>query len=195
MESEEKETELVYVNARYYDPEIGRFISPDPLAALGQKLNRYTYSRNNPINYLDPTGLTDEGVWFFWNEDSGGSMWVNVSVTAEGPGPGLVPGVYVDPVAPDNGVGPLFPDPGGPGGGDPSGGPGEGGGDGTGGGSATGPASGENDNTNSSNNSNAPQKTRAALALMGAKQTVRETVAIMSPRNRCQRNSKTKSGI
>jgi hypothetical protein len=51
--------ELVYLNARYYDPEIGRFVSPDPLAQLGQKLNRYTYSRNNPINFLDPTGLQD----------------------------------------------------------------------------------------------------------------------------------------
>ena len=37
----EEETELVYLNARYYDPEIARFISPDPLADLGQRLNRY----------------------------------------------------------------------------------------------------------------------------------------------------------
>ncbi|MGH9318471.1 MAG: RHS repeat domain-containing protein, partial [Vicinamibacteria bacterium] len=53
----EEETELVYLNARYYDPEIGRFVSPDPIVVKGQLLNRYTYSANNPINFLDPTGL------------------------------------------------------------------------------------------------------------------------------------------
>ena len=140
----EEETELVYLNARYYDPEIGRFVSPDPIAYLGQKLNRYTYSRNNPINYLDPSGLDDAySAWWYESDGGGGGVfgdvWVNVTACADCPGPG----VYVDPVVPDVGVGPLFPDPGGPGGGDPSGGPGEGGGDGTGGGSATGPASGD----------------------------------------------------
>ena len=54
------DTGLYYYNARYYDPEIGRFISPDPLAALGQGLNRYTYSINNPINFLDPSGLVQQ---------------------------------------------------------------------------------------------------------------------------------------
>ncbi len=53
----EEETELVYLNARFYDPEIGRFISPDPIARSGQGLNRYSYSLNNPINILDPSGL------------------------------------------------------------------------------------------------------------------------------------------
>jgi len=53
----EEETELVYLNARYYDPEIGRFVSPDPFAQIGQGLNRYTYSSNNPVNFLDPSGL------------------------------------------------------------------------------------------------------------------------------------------
>ena len=53
----EEETELVYLNARYYDPEIGRFTAPDPIVRLGQGLNRYSYSWNNPINFLDPSGL------------------------------------------------------------------------------------------------------------------------------------------
>ena len=55
----EEETELVYLNARYYDPEIGRFTAPDPIVRLGQKLNRYSYSRNNPINFSDPSGLDE----------------------------------------------------------------------------------------------------------------------------------------
>jgi RHS repeat-associated protein len=53
----EEETELVYLNARYYDPEIGRFVSPDPVVALGQGLNRFSYAWNNPINLFDPLGL------------------------------------------------------------------------------------------------------------------------------------------
>ena len=57
----EEETELVYLNARYYDPEIGRFTAPDPIVRLGQKLNRYSYSRNNPINLSDPSGLDEDG--------------------------------------------------------------------------------------------------------------------------------------
>jgi RHS repeat-associated protein len=46
-------------NARYYDPLIGRFVSPDtivPEAKNPQDLNRYSYTRNNPIRYTDSTG-------------------------------------------------------------------------------------------------------------------------------------------
>jgi RHS repeat-associated protein len=53
----EEETELVYLNARFYDPDLARFVSPDPIALPGQLLNRYTYSRNNPVNFADPSGL------------------------------------------------------------------------------------------------------------------------------------------
>ncbi|SCL29481.1 RHS repeat-associated core domain-containing protein [Micromonospora pallida] len=50
---------LVYLKARYYDPELGRFVSPDPITdgedTVG--LNRYAYAANDPINHVDPTGL------------------------------------------------------------------------------------------------------------------------------------------
>jgi RHS repeat-associated protein len=52
-------TGLYYYNARYYDPEIGRFISPDTFMLSPsdpQGLNRYTYAFNNPLRYNDPTG-------------------------------------------------------------------------------------------------------------------------------------------
>jgi RHS repeat-associated protein len=55
-------TGLYYYNARYYDPEIGRFISPDtivPDPADPQSLNRYSYCRNNPLRYIDPSGHGD----------------------------------------------------------------------------------------------------------------------------------------
>jgi RHS repeat-associated protein len=53
------ETGLVYMNARYYDPQLGRFLSadslvPDPLNP--QAFNRYAFAYNNPISNLDPTG-------------------------------------------------------------------------------------------------------------------------------------------
>ena len=52
-------TGLYYYNARYYDPTIGRFISPDPLipgAGNPQAWNRYVYCLNNPLAYVDPLG-------------------------------------------------------------------------------------------------------------------------------------------
>ena len=52
------DTGLLFYNARYYDPGIGRFLSADSIA-IGkdsQSRNRYTYVNNNPINATDPTG-------------------------------------------------------------------------------------------------------------------------------------------
>ncbi|OGW83658.1 MAG: hypothetical protein A2987_04765 [Omnitrophica bacterium RIFCSPLOWO2_01_FULL_45_10] len=54
-------TGLYFYGARYYDPEIGRFITADPTIQRPydpQDLNRYSYCRNNPINYTDPSGLS-----------------------------------------------------------------------------------------------------------------------------------------
>jgi RHS repeat-associated protein len=57
-------TGLVYMQARYYDPVIGRFYSNDPVDVLGHighgnlvhGFNRYTYANNNPYKYVDPDG-------------------------------------------------------------------------------------------------------------------------------------------
>ena len=45
---------IYHLNVRYYDPHAGRFISRDP---LGDGLNWYAYARNNPLAFIDPTGL------------------------------------------------------------------------------------------------------------------------------------------
>jgi RHS repeat-associated protein len=53
------ESALYYYNARYYDPELGRFIQPDtiiPDLSNPQSYNRYSYVCNNPINRNDPLG-------------------------------------------------------------------------------------------------------------------------------------------
>jgi RHS repeat-associated protein len=52
-------TSLYFVNARYYMPETGRFMAKD--IYRGDGLNRYAYVRNNPLVYVDPTGLCGEG--------------------------------------------------------------------------------------------------------------------------------------
>jgi RHS repeat-associated protein len=53
------ETGLMYYGGRYYDPILGRFISPDPVRQDyrdPQALNPYAYVRNNPVNTIDPSG-------------------------------------------------------------------------------------------------------------------------------------------
>lgn len=52
-------TGLMFYQARYYSPVLGRFISPDtivPDPGNPQDLNRYLYTNNNPVKYIDPSG-------------------------------------------------------------------------------------------------------------------------------------------
>ncbi len=53
------ETGLYYLQSRYYDPEIGRFLNADAFAATGQGIlgnNMYAYCNNSPVTSFDPTG-------------------------------------------------------------------------------------------------------------------------------------------
>lgn len=52
------DTGLVYMQARYYDPAVGRFLSVDPMGVV-KKFSRYTYASNNPIINIDPDGMSD----------------------------------------------------------------------------------------------------------------------------------------
>ncbi|MGW3086718.1 polymorphic toxin-type HINT domain-containing protein [Streptomyces sp. NPDC001108] len=59
-----KSTGLTHLGAREYDPELGRFISVDPLLDLSdpQQMNGYTYGNNNPATLSDPDGLRPLGI-------------------------------------------------------------------------------------------------------------------------------------
>ena len=52
------DTGLIYMQARYYDPGIGRFLSVDPMTvdSKGGSFNRYWYANNNPYRFTDPDG-------------------------------------------------------------------------------------------------------------------------------------------
>ncbi|MFQ5859670.1 MAG: RHS repeat domain-containing protein, partial [Anaerolineae bacterium] len=52
----DSETGLFFYRARYYHPQLGRFLQEDPVAFLGG-INFYTYARNNPVIFVDPDGL------------------------------------------------------------------------------------------------------------------------------------------
>jgi RHS repeat-associated protein len=67
------ETELVYYGRRYYNPSTGRWLSRDSAGEKGG-LNLYAFTRNSPVNAIDPWGLAD--LWTFsginaWNSGAG----------------------------------------------------------------------------------------------------------------------------
>ncbi|MDH5415289.1 MAG: hypothetical protein OEW87_14220 [Flavobacteriaceae bacterium] len=55
----DEETGLYYYGARYYDARISVWLSVDPLADIAPDRSPYHFVSNNPINRVDPTGLTD----------------------------------------------------------------------------------------------------------------------------------------
>lgn len=50
-------TGLYYNRARYYSPQMGRFISQDPIGWASGQTNGYAYVGGNPISHVDPAGL------------------------------------------------------------------------------------------------------------------------------------------
>ncbi|WP_417468154.1 RHS repeat-associated core domain-containing protein [Maricaulis sp.] len=72
----DSDTGVVYMQARYYDPAIGRFLSNDPVGfaqgGVGY-FNRYAYVGNDPVNATDPTG---EWVWMAVGAAIGGGVQI-----------------------------------------------------------------------------------------------------------------------
>ena len=86
----DESTGLMYYGARYYDPALGRFVQADtivPNPGNPQDLNRYSYVRNNPLRYIDPTGHETLDHWirrrFHW-ATAPWQPWYNLPLTACG---------------------------------------------------------------------------------------------------------------
>ncbi len=65
----DEETGLSYNYHRYYDPALGRYLTPDPIGLEGG-INLYAYVQNNPVNWVDPLGL-----WSAWFGGSTVASW------------------------------------------------------------------------------------------------------------------------
>ena len=87
------ETKLYYLQSRYYNPEMGRFINGDGLVSTGQGLlgnNMFTYCNNNPVTCRDSAGRWTQGIsvgasvylgfgasvsiGYFWDDDGNGEF-------------------------------------------------------------------------------------------------------------------------
>ena len=81
-------TGLYYLQTRYYDPETGRFISPDDSSYLAPEtingLNLYAYCGNNPVMRVDPTGTWDWWNPFSWDWRTIGDIIINAAAVAVG---------------------------------------------------------------------------------------------------------------
>jgi RHS repeat-associated protein len=84
-------TALDYMHARHYNFGVGRFISTDPIGSQDpnapQSWNRYAYSKNNPVKYLDPNGRWPSSWWPLL----GGPVHQNAINRMIGPRPGVSP--------------------------------------------------------------------------------------------------------
>jgi RHS repeat-associated protein len=73
---------LYIMGARWYDPELGRFLSPDSIVpdfSNPQSLNRYSYAYNNALRYTDPTGhLNEDEIMELFGLDPEEDEWVDV---------------------------------------------------------------------------------------------------------------------
>ncbi|MFF5233366.1 RHS repeat-associated core domain-containing protein [Dactylosporangium sp. NPDC000521] len=69
-------TGLLDVGAREYDPDLGMFLSPDPLISIGQpeSFNAYAYAHHTPISKSDTTGLRPDCEGECLRQWSGGSQ-------------------------------------------------------------------------------------------------------------------------
>ena len=75
------ETGLDYRGARFYDGEVGRFLSVDPLAADYAGWSTYNYVLGNPVRWIDSNGkeVTDPGIVVFVQLEARGSAFVTAA--------------------------------------------------------------------------------------------------------------------
>lgn len=90
------ETGLYYLQTRYYDPELGRFISQDSIEYADYEsvngLNLYAYCGNNPVMYVDPDGTKPK--WWEWIL-SGATLLLGIGLCFVPGGQGIGAGLIV----------------------------------------------------------------------------------------------------
>ncbi len=85
------ETSLYYLNSRYYNLEIGRFINADGLIGQTEEIlshNMYVYTSNNPVMRVDPSGYA----WYHWA--IAGAVVVGLGRAVVATAGGAVPGIH-----------------------------------------------------------------------------------------------------
>lgn len=109
------EVGLYHYKARAYSPTLGRFMQTDPIG-FGGGANFYGYTRNDPLNFVDPTGLAAivviapicSGFWIY--EGYGDSMTRSCADASGGSSPGTRPDP-TQPIGPGGGGGGAPPPP------------------------------------------------------------------------------------
>jgi RHS repeat-associated protein len=89
---QDAETDLVYMQQRYYDPIAGRFLSVDPVVTdtdSGRSFGRYHYAANNPYKFRDPDGRDPE------HHHPAGGLTRAESRAAEATGAGMALGLII----------------------------------------------------------------------------------------------------
>jgi RHS repeat-associated protein len=73
---------LMFYNARFYDPQVGRFAQADTIVPGGvQGLDRYSYVNNSPVNYIDPSGHRAQDPYWCANARNPGQCRQNYYVS------------------------------------------------------------------------------------------------------------------
>ncbi len=80
-------TGLYYYRARYYSPQLGRFIGEDPIG-LGGGTNFYAYVRGNPISLIDPLGLCPDRFHCLWVAAQAKGISIGLDILGAIPGVG-----------------------------------------------------------------------------------------------------------
>ena len=77
------DSQLYYLQSRYYDPELGRFLNADAFASTGQGIigtNMFAYCGNDPVNFNDPSGCKRKIWYILFQEHQSGYIHTQVQL-------------------------------------------------------------------------------------------------------------------